>query len=751
MSIRWSEPIASPIGALLPACPHLIVGGPILALSSLVVKASCATIVVPQSLLIDAPIKVKWVDIVHCIPDGVSSLDRPTTPIVNAVKAVLRPASNDTSSYWWTRLPSACIDAYDASCQGTQRQASIDASSCRWTQHPSASVTQPSCWWPQHEASINKPSCRWIPRTVSIAATVLPPSLNQQFITLFHASVDTPACRWTRRRASLAILLCRWNQHHSHHRSTGWGASYRVGAVPPSSLLLRSPSAGQHLCKSPSVGRPCHHPCFQWVGYHYDMHGSPFIPFQNAASMLESGWDQIVAAVSLICNNKCRHHRSSSNLGWNYRNTDNNCHRRSISSHQKHDNNCRRIRSNSHGGNNNHNNRRNSSSHDDCCSSITDHSCFKHRINVKQTVVDDRAHSRDGVERKGPNCRYSHAVSEHWYQMPPPFLTVSNDVHGQIDVYSSNQDKHIIPVQLPNQHRRVCIIFSFPLPLCCCSAHPNERTPPDSFALDPAEHLLSHHGYCLDYQYSLRPAPLETLTEDGVSLEQSLSSLSASDFIATSSPKEIHKLDQRMHQCDALLRVHAIPCNQEQGNITSSTWYMALACVSTLVWGLTPDAFLIQAHHLSSMELYPHFAKTAETDDSSSGSALPETLFTLAFSRVTPFCRSKGGVPDTRCHVGNDASLFSVVISPQCLQSRALVNLLLVLHSKLDLGTFTICLILGCSRAITFYLDNLESPPVFGDFGSIQTVDGATRIEGFGSVHWIFDDQGISRTTHVPA
>jgi hypothetical protein len=63
-----------------------------------------------------------------------------------------------------------------------------------------------------------------------------------------------------------------------------------------------------------------------------------------------------------------------------------------------------------------------------------------------------------------------------------------------------------------------------------------------------------------------------------------------------------------------------------------------------------------------------------------------------------------------------------------------------------------VCFNTGCSQSITNSLDNFEEPPTKGDFVTVKTMTGTTKIKAFGIVRWVvYDIDGTARLLRVPA
>jgi hypothetical protein len=62
-----------------------------------------------------------------------------------------------------------------------------------------------------------------------------------------------------------------------------------------------------------------------------------------------------------------------------------------------------------------------------------------------------------------------------------------------------------------------------------------------------------------------------------------------------------------------------------------------------------------------------------------------------------------------------------------------------------------VCFDTGCSQSITNSLDDFEEPPTKGDFGTVKTMTGTTKIKAFGIIRWVvYDVDGTTRLLHVP-
>jgi hypothetical protein len=65
---------------------------------------------------------------------------------------------------------------------------------------------------------------------------------------------------------------------------------------------------------------------------------------------------------------------------------------------------------------------------------------------------------------------------------------------------------------------------------------------------------------------------------------------------------------------------------------------------------------------------------------------------------------------------------------------------------------FSVCFDAGCSQSITNSLDDFKEPPIKGDFGTVKTMTGTTKIKAFGIVRCVvYDVDGTARLLRVPA
>jgi hypothetical protein len=63
-----------------------------------------------------------------------------------------------------------------------------------------------------------------------------------------------------------------------------------------------------------------------------------------------------------------------------------------------------------------------------------------------------------------------------------------------------------------------------------------------------------------------------------------------------------------------------------------------------------------------------------------------------------------------------------------------------------------VCFDTGCSQSITNSLDDFEEPPTKGDFGTVKTMTGTTKIKAFGIVRCVvYDVDGTARLLRVPS
>jgi hypothetical protein len=95
------------------------------------------------------------------------------------------------------------------------------------------------------------------------------------------------------------------------------------------------------------------------------------------------------------------------------------------------------------------------------------------------------------------------------------------------------------------------------------------------------------------------------------------------------------------------------------------------------------------------------------------------------------------------------ASTVKLQLSPKCFQSSYQSTVLAyrsTARKPSSLNTFAVCLDTGCSFSLTFSLDDFEFPPTQGDFGTIRTITGTTRITAFGIVVWkVYDSSGAEQ------
>jgi hypothetical protein len=70
----------------------------------------------------------------------------------------------------------------------------------------------------------------------------------------------------------------------------------------------------------------------------------------------------------------------------------------------------------------------------------------------------------------------------------------------------------------------------------------------------------------------------------------------------------------------------------------------------------------------------------------------------------------------------------------------------------LSFNRFQVCFDTGCSQSITNSLDDFEEPPTKGEFRTVKTMNGTTKIKAFGIVRWVvYDVDGTARLLNVPA
>jgi hypothetical protein len=65
---------------------------------------------------------------------------------------------------------------------------------------------------------------------------------------------------------------------------------------------------------------------------------------------------------------------------------------------------------------------------------------------------------------------------------------------------------------------------------------------------------------------------------------------------------------------------------------------------------------------------------------------------------------------------------------------------------------FQVCFDTECSQSITNSLDDFKQPPTKGEFGTVETMTGTTKIEVLGIACWVvYDVNGTARLLCVPA
>jgi len=146
---------------------------------------------------------------------------------------------------------------------------------------------------------------------------------------------------------------------------------------------------------------------------------------------------------------------------------------------------------------------------------------------------------------------------------------------------------------------------------------------------------------------------------------------------------------------------------------------------------------------------------------------LPTDLFTVASQRsslfdTTIYRRNKYGLPCLRSKYGDVAPTKPVDITPRYSQTdtRGLDDdVLSTLRFRAHLANkaeverrFSVCFDTGCTTSITNSLSDFEAPPVQGNFGTVRTMTGNTKIVAFGIVRWVVRDvEENERILRVPA
>ena len=169
-----------------------------------------------------------------------------------------------------------------------------------------------------------------------------------------------------------------------------------------------------------------------------------------------------------------------------------------------------------------------------------------------------------------------------------------------------------------------------------------------------------------------------------------------------------------------------------------------------------------------------HDARIPEPEEEESNPSLcvhPD-LFTLKSQKVHKYYpesskrqrRNKYGITDLRSRFGDLAPTLPVSASSKCYAFQANTDKNQSLKEQVQLclrsstknskctDIFTVCIDSGCTITITNCIDDFEEPPSKGDFGTMKTVDGVTKIQAFGIIRWTVPDvKGKTRVIRTPA
>jgi hypothetical protein len=150
---------------------------------------------------------------------------------------------------------------------------------------------------------------------------------------------------------------------------------------------------------------------------------------------------------------------------------------------------------------------------------------------------------------------------------------------------------------------------------------------------------------------------------------------------------------------------------------------------------------------------------------------IPEDLFATSTEYNQAFDqhvyhRNKYGLPDLRFKYGHHAPTCPVQLQSRYVsitQGRSTGHRVNRADHRgrqshhidgdfLSSNQFQVCFDTGCSQSITNSLDDFEEPPTQGDFGTVKTMTGTTKIKAFGIVRWVvYDVDGAARLLRVPA